>query len=112
MSAGFKLDGVVYWGTNGAVEAYLEAMEPAARRLFGADDPLVEFLREQREEFFMGQVVFLDQHLEAPGGASRLLRLFDAATADLLESGTFTEYGRTWVTTVVVDLRAKLVQRM
>ena len=42
MSAGFKVAGDVFWGTNGAVKAYVEAMAADAAARFGAGDRLAQ----------------------------------------------------------------------
>ncbi len=110
MSAGFKVDGEVFWGTNGAVEAYVEAMEDVACKLFGPDDLLARFFRDELEVFFLGKVVCLDQCLETRDSPTRLLQLLDGATRQLLVGNTFTEYGRAWVDTEIAQLRAKLRQ--
>lgn len=110
MSAGFKVDGEVFWGTNGAVEAYVEAMGAIALELFGADDPMTAFFRDELEGIFPGRVVVLNECLDTRGKRTRLLRVLDDATHRILSSDTFTEHGRDWVATVVAELRSKLVQ--
>jgi hypothetical protein len=54
MSAGFKVGDDVLWGTNGAVETYVESLAAQATAQFGPDDPLAAFFRHERESFFMG----------------------------------------------------------
>jgi hypothetical protein len=61
MSAGFKVAGEVFWGTNGAVEAYDDALTAHAADRLGQDAPLTVFLRDQRDSFSMGTVVYLDK---------------------------------------------------
>ena len=108
MSAGFKVGDEVFWGTNGAVEAYLEEMAVEAASRFGPDDPLAAFLKDECDCFAMGRIAFLDEWLADAASRGRFLELLDAATAELLEKGTFTDYGREWVATVVRDLRARI----
>jgi hypothetical protein len=108
VSAGFDFDGEVFWGTNGAIEAYVEVMGEVAARLYGADDPLATFLRDELEVFFQGKVVLLDACVESAEGRRRLLRVLDEATSQIVSGDTLTEYGRTWVATTISALRAKL----
>ncbi len=108
MSAGFSIREKVFWGTNGAVEAYVEAMAAEAAGKFGPDDPLTVFFHQEREQFFTGKVVFLDEWAMNVDSRQRLLELLDAATTRLLHSDTFTEYGREWVSVVIAELRASI----
>ncbi len=108
MSAGFKVAGEVFWGTNGAVEAYVEAMASLAADRFGSADPFAAYLVEQRDSFSMGRVLFLDEWLSDAIGRGRFLGLLDAATAQLLQEDACTEYGREWVASVVAELRARV----
>jgi hypothetical protein len=108
MSAGFKVADEVFWGTNGAVEVYVEAMAAFAERGFGSADPLAMYLAEQRDSFSMGRVLYLDDWLTDEAGRARFLQLLDAATAELLSAGTFSDYGREWVASVVSQLRARI----
>jgi hypothetical protein len=109
MSAGFKVRDEVFWGTNGAVEAYVEALAAHAESRFSPDDPLAEFFRQEREGFLAGRVVYLDELLGDAGHRSKFLEVLDAATRQLLQEGAFTEYGREWAGAVVARLRAKVV---
>ncbi len=106
MSAGFKVAGKVFWGTNGAVEAYLEALAAQAAARLGPDDRLADFLRDERAGFFSGKVVLLDECVADVAGRERLLALLDAATDQLYPE--FTGYGREWMQTVVAALRARV----
>lgn len=108
MSAGFEVADEVFWGTNGAVEAYVEAMAAHANSRFGSDDPLAVFLRETVAEYFPGRVVSLDQWVADAPGCGKMLELLDAATEQLLREGAFTDYGREWVATVVTALRERI----
>jgi hypothetical protein len=110
MSAGFDVAGEVFWGTNGAIEAYVESMAAVAAQAFGAADPLATFLRAELEGFFPGKVVALDDYVDGPDDRRRLLQVLDDATEQLLEGDTFTAYGRSWVATTISALRAKLIQ--
>ncbi|QJW97841.1 hypothetical protein [Frigoriglobus tundricola] len=109
MSAGFKVAGEVFWGTNGAVEAYLEALAGRAVTSFGAADPLSVFLRDECDGFSMGKIVYLDEWLRDALARDRFLELLDAATDQLRRDGTFSEYGREWVSSVVSELRVRIV---
>src|ERR1700761_6943418 len=100
MSATFKFDGEMFYGTNGAVEAYIEALATLATDRFGPDDPLAKFLRDERDAFTMGKLVFLDPWLKDLPVRKRFLELLDAATKQLLEEGIFTESGQQWVSSV------------
>ena len=108
MSAGFRFANEVFWGTNGAVEAYVDALATQAAARFGLKDPLAVFFREEHEHFFMGSVVLLDQCLEEFVNRERFLEILDAATDQLLREGAFGEYGREWVASVVASLRTKV----
>jgi hypothetical protein len=110
MSAGFRVGGEVFWGTNGAVEAYLEALADLAAARFGPDSPFAAFLREERDVFHAGRVVPLDWCLAAPAGRALLAGLLDGATDRLLREGLLTGYGREWVGTVVAALRARVAE--
>lgn len=109
MSAGFCMDDEVFWGTNGAVQAYVETLAAQAAARFGAADPLVVFLRDEWEGFFPGKVVFLDAWLGDDARRTQFVEILDAATDQLLSEGGFTEYGLAWVQSVVVaQFRARL----
>lgn len=108
MSAGFKIAGEVYWGTNGAVEACVEAMAALAAERFGPADPIATYLAEQRDSFSLGRVLYLDEWLIDAPARGRFLGLLDAAGEQLLRQGTFTEYGREWMASVVPAMRAQI----
>jgi hypothetical protein len=108
MSAGFKVADDIFWGTNGAVEAYLEALAAQAVGRFGPGDPLATFFQDERDGFFTGKVLFLDKWLEDSAGRRRFVEILDAATDQLLREEAFTEYGREGVATVVARLRARV----
>jgi hypothetical protein len=107
MSAGFKVGGEVFWGTNGSVEAYVEVLAGLAAARFGPGDPLTVYLAGQRDSFSMGRVLYLDEWLAHPTARQRFLGLLDAATKQLLQDGVFTAYGQEWVATVITSLRAR-----
>jgi hypothetical protein len=111
MSAGFKVAGEVFWGTNGAVESYVVAMAADAAARFGPDDPLAAYLAEQRDSFSMGQVLYLDQWLTDAAGRERFLAVLDTTTERLLQSEAFSEYGREWVASVIASLRGGIAER-
>ena len=108
MSAGFKVGDDVLWGTNGAVETYVESLAAQATARFGPDEPLAAFFRHERETFFMGTVVVLDEWLGDDACRERFLEILDAATDQLLRERGFSEYGREWVVAVAAGLRAKI----
>ena len=108
MSAGFSVGEEVFWGTNGAVEAYVEALAAQAAARLGPDAPLAVFFRGERDGFFMGKVVFLDTWLADGPSRERFLGLLDAATEQLLREDAFSEYGRKWVATVIARLRGRV----
>lgn len=108
MSAGFKVADEVFWGTNGAVEAYAEALAAEAAAQLGSEDPLTVFFQEERDGFYGGKILFLDEWLTDATGRERFLGLLDAATERLLRDGSFTEYGREWVASVMASLRARV----
>lgn len=108
MSAGFKLDDTVFWGSNGAIEAYLEALAEQATLHLGRLHPVARHFRSERECFFTGAVVDLAPIAEDIAARARLLELFDLATDPLLGTGTFSEAGRLWVRDVIGDLRRRL----
>jgi hypothetical protein len=108
MSAGFRIAGEVFWGTNGAVEAYVEVMAAEAANRFGPDDPLAAFLRNERNEFWGGKIISLDARLTDAGASARFLAVLEAATEHLLRVGAFTEYGREWVSSVIGQLRERI----
>ncbi|VTT97998.1 unnamed protein product [Gemmataceae bacterium] len=105
MSAGFKFADVVFWGTNGAVEALLEALVAQAESRFGTNDHLTTFLRDERTGFFSGKVVCLDELLGNPVARQRFLSLLDDAPRELIRAGTLTEYGSAWLGTEIAGLR-------
>jgi hypothetical protein len=106
MSAGFRVAGEVFWGTNGQVESCIDAMAADAQARFGADDPLAVYLAEQRDSFSTGRVLFLDRWLADAAGRERFLTVLDAATERLLRGDVFVDYGREWVASVVAPFRA------
>lgn len=108
MSAGFVLAGEFFWGTNGAVETYVEALAELAVARFGAADSLAVYLAERRDSFSMGGTLFLDEWVADEASRARFLQLLDAATEQLLRGDTFTEYGREWVASMVSQLRARI----
>lgn len=108
MSAGFKVAGEVFWGTNGAVEAYVEAMAADAAARFGPGDPLAAYLAEQRDSFSMGRVLYLDEWLADAAGRERFLAVLDTASERLLQGDVLSDYGREWVASVLASLRARV----
>jgi hypothetical protein len=110
MSAGFSFAGRVHWGTNGAIETYLESLSQVAADRLGPDDRLAAAFREARDGFHMGTVIYLDGILTEPGDPGQFVRLLDQATDRLLREQAFTEYGREWVATEIRALRDRLAE--
>ena len=108
MSAGFKVAGDVFWGTNGAIEAYAEALAAQAAVRLGPNHKLAVHFQEEKDGFYTGKILFLDEWLADAPGRDLFLVLLDAATEQLLREGAFTEYGREWVESVVAALRARI----
>jgi hypothetical protein len=108
MSAGFDIAGEVFWGTNGAIECYVEALAEQAVTRFGPDERLAIFFREERECFFMGKVVFLDDVLIDAETRRRFLEVLDAATEQLLRREVFTASGKAWVESTISQLRERV----
>ena len=94
--------GKVFWGTNGAVEAYVETFAMLAEKRFGGSDPFAIAFRDERELFLYsyGRIVYLDKWLTTTYDRDRFLGLLDETTEEVLRHDGFTEYGRDWVTTV------------
>jgi hypothetical protein len=110
MSAGFKVHDEVFWGTNGAIEAYVQSLAAVAAGLFGPEDPLATFLHGELAGFFPGIVVVLDEHVGGRDACRRFLRALDESTRQLLAGDTFTDLGREWVGRVIAELRQKVVE--
>jgi hypothetical protein len=108
MSAGFKVAGDVFWGTNGAIEAYAEALAAQAAVRLGPNHKLAVHFHEEKDGFYAGKILILDEWLADAAGRDLFLVLLDAATEQLLREGAFTEYGREWVESVVAALRARI----
>ena len=112
MSAGFSIaDEIFFWATNGAVEAYVEALAAQAAERLGPDDPLVAFFQGEREEFFDGQGGSPRRVAGRRDGSGSLLEILSAAAEHLLREGGFSEYGREWIVSVTAGLRAKIAQQ-
>ena len=112
MSAGFKIADDVFWGTNGAVEAYAEALAAQAVARLGKDAPLARFFQDERDGFYSGKILFLDPWLTDSDEREQLVGLLDTATEQLLREEAFTEYGREWVASVVASLRARVAGQL
>ncbi|WP_439632185.1 hypothetical protein [Gemmata sp.] len=104
MSAGLKFADVVFWGTNGAVEVLLEALIAQAERQLGTADPLTTFLRDERDGFYMGKVVVIDEPLATTAARQRFLSLMNDASQELLREGPLTDYGSAWLSTEITAL--------
>lgn len=112
MSAAFDFAGQVHWGTNGSIEAYLDALATIAAERFGVEDPLAVALRREREQFYSGAVVFLDTILNGAEERARFVAILDAATSQLLLDGGFTDIGVKWVETEVRGLRERIARHV
>jgi len=108
MSAGFHFQGETTWGTNGAIEVYLGTLAAQALRRYGPEDRLTVFFENERQSFYGGFVVFLDELLVDRPVRLRFLEILDAATTAILDSDQFTEYGREWAGVAVRRLRAQI----
>ena len=108
MSAGFNIDGKTFYGTNGAIESYIEAIAKHAEARFGVDDEIAVFFRDAKRGYFTGMIVFLDPLLRDSRVRTRFIGLLDAATEDLLRQELFTEMGRSWVSTRMAEFRRHL----
>lgn len=106
MSSGFTVGGKEFVGTNGAVEAYVAAMATLAAERYGADDPLAAYLASIRENPSWGWMVSLDPWATDAIGRGRLLELLDGATDLLRRENVFTDYGKTWIESVVSAMRS------
>ena len=110
MGAGFRFAGRVHWGTNGAIETYLESSSRVAGDRLGPDDRLAAAFREERDGVQMGEVIDLDGILTEPGDPGQFVQLLDQATDRLLREQVLTEYGREWVATEIRALRDRLAE--
>src|SRR5262245_4242976 len=108
MSAGFKVDGEVFWGTNGAVEDYVIALAVLAEHRLGPNHPLATHLADERDGFHSGKVLYLDKWLVDPVDRRHFLDFLDAATERILREGSFTDAGREWIATTMGDLRERI----
>jgi len=105
VSAGFEVTGEIVWGTNGAIEAYLDCLADASASLVGAEDRMSAFFRDERAMFNMGAIVRLDALLANADARPRLLAVFDLATTQLQASGILTDYGMNWLDASAPQLR-------
>ena len=112
MSAGFDFLGETFWGSNGSIESYLEALENQAAARFGTSDPLTEFFREEREGWFTGKVVFLDVILTDRARCEVFVQLLDAATKQLLAADAFSEFGQTWLEVTLERMRRMILEKV
>jgi len=107
LSAGFDFGGQVHWGTNGAIEAYLESMVRIGYERLGRTDPVPAALDDELVGFFPGKVILLDPILRTTSDREHFIQLLDAATLDL--EWSFTDLGRRWIATEIRELRARIV---
>jgi hypothetical protein len=109
MSSGFRVGGEVFWGTNGAVELYVETIARLASERFGIESPIAQFFSQLQKGFpLMGTVIPLEDVLGDRVAPRDLIQLFDEASKALLGSEAFSEYGKQWVETVVTALSVRL----
>ncbi len=112
MSAGFKFDNDVHWGSNGAIEVCVEALYEQASVHLDADDAITQFLREQNEILqtgIMGWIVFLDDILTDFDSRHRFLQLWDAAATQIKGSDNLTEHGFEWLEYTTENLKAAML---
>ena len=105
MSSGFRIAGEVFWGTNGAVEAFVDAIAEVAKRQYGPADSLANFFYRDSDDLFTGRIVDLDDALLDTASREHFLQVFDAATEQLLQSDILTESGKKWLSSTMSDLR-------
>ena len=110
MSAGFKVHDKVYWGTNGAVEVCVEAFAAQSAKIHGAENPLSIFFREERDGFYNGNIVFLDDWIADATAKHRFLDVLDLAMHDLLQGTLLTDWGKMWVQTTFRELRESIAE--
>jgi hypothetical protein len=111
MSSAFHIGDDTFWGSNGAIDTYLEIMKDLAVAHFGAQDPLAVHLtevHESRRSSARSRVVLLDHWLLDTESRDRFLWLLDTATDVVLQQGTFTNAGREWIAMIVTKLRTRI----
>jgi hypothetical protein len=108
MTAAFKFRDELFWGTNGAIEGYLEALADRAFGLFGPGDQQGEFFRYERESWSMGKLVALDELLTDRPACKKFLQILDASTEKILQDDVFTDLGKEWIRTTVSALRSRV----
>lgn len=108
MPAGFDIRGEDVSGTNGAVVLLLETLARRAAQWYGPADPLAAFLHGEREGWFVGKYVFLDEPLAAPADRAKFLAVLGAAEAELLAGDEYSDSGRDWLRTAAAFLRERL----
>ena len=111
MSSAFHIGDDTFWGSNGAIDTYVEIMKDLAVAHFGTQDALAVHLTEVHEYFRTGarsRVVLLDNWLLDAESRDRFLWLLDTATELVLRQGTFTDAGREWIAMVVSKLRTRI----
>jgi hypothetical protein len=90
--------------------ASLESLSQVAADRLGPEDRLAAAFREERDGFYTGAVIDLDEILIGPGDRGRFVTLLDEATDRLVREQVFTEYGREWVATEIRALRDRLAK--
>jgi hypothetical protein len=108
MSAGFDIDGETFWGSNGAIEAYVEAMAEQSAQRFGPAHRWTAFFRGEREGFFPGKIVCLDAQVTDAESRAELVELLDLATEALNRRQLFTEVGKQWAAATIPRLRTRI----
>jgi hypothetical protein len=106
MPAGFEFADEVFWGSNGAVEAYVETLAQLAAERFGDADDLAAFFRDEAGGFFTGKVVFLTEVLPDKPSRDKFLHLLAAASERLRDE--FTDLGRAWIDDVIRRLGERI----
>src|SRR5262249_11324650 len=105
VSAAIACGAELVWGSNGAIELYLEQLAAAAAVHGGPDDRLVRFFAFERAAFNMGAVVQLDTLLGDPAQRTHLLQVFDDATSRMRDCGELTEHGVQWLEAAAPQIR-------
>jgi hypothetical protein len=108
MPAGFNINGKTFYGSNVAIESYIEAIAKHAQARFGAEDEVAVFFRDAKRGYFTGMIVFLDPVLRDAASRARFIELLDAATEDLSRQNMWTERGKAWVSTRIPEFRQQL----
>jgi hypothetical protein len=97
MPAGLQCRGKIVWGTNGMIEACLDAFEKIACERYGISDEIVSWCRSQRTAFFPGAVVEMDSLVQTDDARRRILSVVLKSFATLKKDFSLTDVGKAWV---------------